>query len=173
MWDDLEVVRPFRTAPETEAPLVRGPRRAVAVAAHAPPESVRGVVGPAQPSDFNNDFDALDDWGWLKVPAFSDDQWLERRIDDMSRPVIAVGNAFNPSDGSRLAFTELLALCRQEKITPVLLATPDAICKGYAPDARRHGRLFVRRRRGEQRAPGQRAGVGRQERLLRWKSPDS
>ncbi len=87
-------------------------------------------------------------------------------MDTTGKDVIAGGNAFNASDGSRLAFTELLALCRREKIAAVLLATPDAFLDDYAPEARRRMDDFLCGVGQENDVPLIDAGVGVPGRLF-------
>ncbi len=153
MWGDLDVLRPFRSAPESET-------RHWYEDHIVPWLSLRTrLLNQWAPSwvvptkRFNVEFDNLDDWGWLACPLYTEDQRPPGLFDRMRKDVIAAGNGFYPSDASRLAFIELLALCRQEKIPAVLLATPDAFVDGYAPDARQRMDDFMRSVSAENDAP--------------------
>lgn len=80
-------------------------------------------------------FDGLDGWGWLAVPHLNGEHDPRRAL---SAEYYVFGcNQFRPSDASRCAFVELLDLCRRERITAVLLATPDPYLPRVAADARR------------------------------------
>jgi hypothetical protein len=91
---------------------------------------------------FNADWEDLDGWGWLSHPSFAQRQ--PRAADRVRDEYLPAARRFRPSDESRRAFGELLALCREEKIAAVLLAMPDAWLDEYEPAARARMDGFLR-----------------------------
>jgi hypothetical protein len=83
---------------------------------------------------FNGDWEGLDGWGWLRHPSYVK-RW-SLVADRVREEYLPAAWRFAPSDESRRAFAELLALCRREKIAAVLLAMPDAWLADYEPAVR-------------------------------------
>jgi hypothetical protein len=96
------------------------------------------------PPHANEDWEDLDAWGWLRHESYDTSymgQPVAQRIKDIY--LTHVRN-FAPSDGTRRAFADLLALCRRERIAVVLVAMPDGFLADYDPAGRARMDDFLR-----------------------------
>lgn len=90
----------------------------------------------------NVECDGVDGWGWLRHPDFG--HRLGAWADHVRADYLALSPCFTLSDDSRRAVGELLALCREERITAVLLAMPDPWLADYQPAVRAGMDAFLR-----------------------------
>ncbi len=70
-------------------------------------------------------WEGLDAFGWVNVPFFRDhrDEEAHRREAEVSRPYV---ECFGVPESVNLAFRDLVATCRENKIGVALLLTPEA-----------------------------------------------
>ncbi|MFO0846479.1 MAG: hypothetical protein U0797_29610 [Gemmataceae bacterium] len=143
-WSDVQAM-----APEFERP---GRLRRQWVRAHAAPwyglnSHLMAQWAPSLLDDEARrkcDEWGVDEWGWLAVPSFREDNPMlplsARRsiLDHLSAAFVPVAGGFRVSDPSRRLLAEMAALCRREGIGVAFLLQPDVFLPRYPPATDRH-----------------------------------
>jgi hypothetical protein len=96
-----------------------------------------------EPPHVNDDWEGLDDWGWLRHEPYRDGYVRTPAAEGIRSIYLAAARQFAASDDTRRAFADLLALCRHEKIAVVLVAMPDGFLADYEPTARARMTAFL------------------------------
>jgi hypothetical protein len=102
-----------------------------------------GWFGPENPQD--KAWEDVDAWGWLGLPPHAASRTGDRAfMEGMRKSYTGQANEFTAGDDSRRAFADLFRLCRQEKITAVVVAMPDGFLADYDPAANARMDDFLR-----------------------------
>jgi hypothetical protein len=97
-----------------------------------------------EPPHADDDWEGLDGWGWLRHESYADSYARQPAAERIRDIYLTSARQFAASADTRRAFAELLALCRREKITAVLVAMPDGFLADYEPAARGRMNDFLR-----------------------------
>ena len=154
LWDDLGPLQPYTPTRKSDARMWMTDHILpwLSLRTHLLNQWAPQWVAPDRRNSAN--WDGLDNWGWLKVPAFTnDDGQGQMRIDHCRLLFVPDGERFTPCEASVRAFKELLALCKSEKITAVLVTMPDYFASDYSPAARERMDDFMRGQSLEHDAP--------------------